>query len=195
MNDKNYTELLRAMQKLNRRVFRAMHRSMHESPGLYRGQRAALALLREHEGASQRELAEWLDVRPSSVTELIGKLESKGFVRRQQDEADQRVMRIYLTLEGEKALAGASDEDAIASIFSALTEEETAQLLALIEKLNAGMEETEADYPEFPFQRGGGRRRGGPRSRGNQFAPEHRFACDRNCLVCRRLFCEVKGRA
>ncbi|MFA0816155.1 MAG: MarR family winged helix-turn-helix transcriptional regulator [Anaerofustis sp.] len=190
MTDMQYNELLRAMQKLNRRMFRAMHRSMHESQGLYRGQRSALALLKEHDGASQRELAEWLDIRPSSVAELIGKLETKGYVRREQDGEDQRVMRIYLTEEGRSVLDGTiAEEDSLAAIFAPLSKEESEQLLALIEKLNSGMDDAEACDPFDAFRRGAGRRRDGHHFHGYGYAPQFNRACDRNCRKCKRPIC------
>ena len=162
MTENQYNELLRAIQKLGRRTFRIMHRGMREQHGLYRGQRVVLEILKGHDGVNQRELAELLDIRPSSMTEMLTRLESKGLVKRTQDENDQRVMRIFLTEEGKTAAQSSGvDDEALNDIFGVLTPEETTQLLALIGKLNAGYEETDAEYGEFPFPGGGRHARGG----------------------------------
>jgi DNA-binding MarR family transcriptional regulator len=94
-----------------------------------------------NEGISSRELAELLDIRPSSLTEMLGRLEADGFVTREKDTQDLRVWRISLTAEGKKLLA----EEAAAWLahddFSdILTKEETATFLELCSKLSSGLE-------------------------------------------------------
>ena len=120
-----------------------------------------LRVLLEHDGANQRELAEILDVRPSSMTEMLSKLEGKGLLRRMQDETDQRVMRVFLTEEGKTAAQNSGyDDAALHTVFGVLSEDETALMLSLIGKLNAAAEESVPGYGDFPFGRGGGHRRG-----------------------------------
>ena len=64
------------------------------------GQIPIIRFLSEHEGASQRELADLLRIKPPTVNVSIQRMEKSGFVYREPDEKDQRVTRIYLTEKG-----------------------------------------------------------------------------------------------
>ena len=72
--------------------------------GVHPGQLPILSRLHEKEGASQRELADMLHIKPPTVTVTIRRLEKAELVYRKTDESDLRVTRIYLTEKG-KALA------------------------------------------------------------------------------------------
>ena len=138
----NSNNLYRALYRLYRQMHRFEHHHSHGPHEFYRGQANLLTLLLENDGASQREFAELLDIRPSSLTEMVVKMEAARLITRKQDEKDQRVMCIFLTEEGKKAaerLVGTTGEFTN-SIFNTLTEEEREQLLKLIEKLSAGLE-------------------------------------------------------
>lgn len=78
-----------------------------------------------------------MDIRPSSMTEMLMKLEDSGLIARRQDEQDQRVMRNYLTVTGRREaeqLIAVNDEFAD-SLFNTLSEEEKEQMLTIIERL------------------------------------------------------------
>ncbi len=81
--------------------------------GVHPRQLPVLKRLSEREGASQRELADLLYIKPSTVTVTIQRLEKAGLVRRSADEVDMRISRIYLTEQGReavKSLHNISDE-------------------------------------------------------------------------------------
>ena len=61
-----------------------------------------LAAREEEAGFSQRELADALVVDRSNVTGLVDRMESAGWVRRENDAADRRVYRVRLTAAGKK---------------------------------------------------------------------------------------------
>jgi DNA-binding MarR family transcriptional regulator len=71
-----------------------------EEIGLYRGQPPVLRHLHIQDGLTQTELGQRLEVSPATVTKMIQRMEKAGFVQRRQDEADQRVSRVYLTQAG-----------------------------------------------------------------------------------------------
>ncbi|MCB8818039.1 MarR family winged helix-turn-helix transcriptional regulator [Desulfosporosinus shakirovi] len=155
MSKTNSNKLYQALHRLNRQMHRSYHREGHGKGGLYHGQANLLRIILQNDGASQRDLAEQLDVRPSSMTEMLTKLEQSGLILRKQDDKDQRVMRIYLTEEGKKAVEKiAESKDAfVESFFKALTEDEREQLLILTEKLCSDLEGAEDSH-------GGGTHRG-----------------------------------
>jgi DNA-binding MarR family transcriptional regulator len=68
--------------------------------GLHTGQERLLAVLWEEEGLSQSELVDRLSVQPPTVTTALQRLERGGFLRREVDERNRRVSRVYLTDKG-----------------------------------------------------------------------------------------------
>ena len=101
-------------------------------------------------GVSSRELCEFLDVRPSSLSEMLSRAEADGFITRTVDEADRRIQRIALSEKGQKAvndMETARNTEA-QKMTSALTEEEKEQFCALCDKLSTHMERLALDLPE-----------------------------------------------
>lgn len=68
-----------------------------EEFGLHPGQVPVMKAIYHREGMSQRELADWLHIKPPTVAVSIKRMEKNGLVERRPDEKDQRVTRIYLT--------------------------------------------------------------------------------------------------
>lgn len=81
------------------------HKMYHQvsNLGLHPGQVPILHVLYKQEGLSQRELARMLNIKPPTVTVTIRRMEKAGFVKRYQDEADQRISRIHLTHKGRES--------------------------------------------------------------------------------------------
>ncbi len=107
------------------------------------GQQRVLAILKLEDGLVQNHLAEVLDLRPSSLAELLKKMENNGEILRKEDPEDKRSKRIFLTDAGrEKADALTAQKEATSSetFFSGLQEEEQATFAALLEKIAAGWE-------------------------------------------------------
>lgn len=132
---KNTNQLYTALHRLARQMHRFAHYEVHG--GHYREQSRLLRLIAENDGIIQRDLAEEMDVRPSSMTEMLIKMEQIGYISRRQDEKDQRIMHIFLTEEGKKA-AGESVNDAdrfTETMFKSLSEEEIGQMIGLTQKL------------------------------------------------------------
>ena len=109
-----------------------------------------LKVLTERGGATPKELAEVMCVTPANITGLVAKLERHGFVTRQRDRKDRRVVRLQPT---PKALAGlqAMRKAALESATEAFDGWSTAEIL----RLNDMLERLAAD--------GAGRGRGPPR--------------------------------
>ncbi len=140
------SQLYNALSRLSRQVLRMEHRmarcDMRGWQRMHRGQAHLLSIISRKNGASQRDLAEEMDVRPSSMTEALLKMEAAGLITRKQDENDQRIMRIFLAEAGEKAVrqSNVAALDLTTGLFNGLTSEEQVQLLSLIEKLSASLE-------------------------------------------------------
>lgn len=70
--------------------------------GVYPGQPPLLFILNKHDGLSQKEIADKLGIKPSTITVMLKRMESGNLVCRRQDSEDQRVSRVYLTEEGRR---------------------------------------------------------------------------------------------
>ena len=69
---------------------------------IHPGQCGMLWGLSQNDGLSQKELAKKMKITPPSITVMIRKMEAEGLIKKQQDEKDQRITRIYITDKGRK---------------------------------------------------------------------------------------------
>ncbi len=158
---------------LKEELLEMLHRSAHllhrSGPHLRRrghrppmppAQDRLLRLLLTTGPLTQRDLAELLNVRSASLSELLGKLEKPGWIRRRPHETDKRTIDIDLTEEGEQMLRSIGNERAAMAdeVFGNLTEEELRQLQGLLGKLIGDWETRfESDEPRSrPDRRGHG---------------------------------------
>ncbi len=141
-------KLLQQIRNCTNLVHRLIHREHHfinpgiTGSGIGRGQGLVLRTLAENDGMTQTEIAEKLDIRPSSLGELVMKLEENGFVERRQNENDKRVINVYLTEKGreiEKEFINLRQQSA-ESWCAELSEHEKALLSELLGKLISSME-------------------------------------------------------
>ena len=124
------------------KLMRAMRRRpMHElefPPAVGR----MLMTLREHDGAAPSELCEIMDVRPSSMSELLGRMEENGLVTRVVNETDSRATKVFLSEGGKAAVSRIETRffEENAKLAACFTEEESAAFCALCDKLSAHLE-------------------------------------------------------
>jgi len=94
------------MQSL-RRIFKAIHNYSFEISdkfGITGPQLWALKTISKNESLPLGELSQKMYLRPSTITGLVDRLEKKGYVLRDRDQKDRRVVKIVLTSKG-KGLA------------------------------------------------------------------------------------------
>lgn len=105
------------------------------------GQQRVLAVLRLEDGLTQGYLADILGLSPSSLAELLKKLENSGAIKRIEDEQDKRIKKVFLTEVGKKqaeASAQTAQTSESAHFFDGLTEEEMTELADLLQKIKDG---------------------------------------------------------
>lgn len=112
-----------------------------------RGPRRVFAVLAERDGMTNAELAEELDVRPSSVTALVDRLEQQGMVSREPSPTDGRVTLIRLTAEGKDRVAQRSGEQEkmMSAALKTLTREDQEKLVELLRRVADNLD---ALYPD-----------------------------------------------
>lgn len=120
---------------MNLRDIGHMLRILYEGKG---SQKRVLILLHESGSMTQRELTGRMGIQPGSASEVLGKLEYAGMIRREPSAEDRRTARVYLTEEGRRQAAEAARQrqNRHQEMFSCLSDEEKETLLALTEKLN-----------------------------------------------------------
>lgn len=115
--------------------------------GLTQPQYNILRILRgEGRELPSLEIAERMISVVPAITNLLDKLETRGWVRRERCESDRRVWHVHLTEDGSDLLAEL-DEPNVAmheKLVGHLTAAERRQLLALLEKARASVTADEA---------------------------------------------------
>lgn len=87
-------------------LFQIMHLNMQramqmlEQHHLKPSQAGILFVLERHKTLAQKDLAKYVRLTPPSVTAVLQKMERDGYITREPDERDQRIMRISNTEKG-----------------------------------------------------------------------------------------------
>jgi len=114
----------------------------HPAADPTRGQGRILAALKLQDRVPTKDLAFILGMRVASLNEHLVKLEAAGLISREQSSEDRRVVLISLTDDGrnvEQVQPEAPDA------FSALSEEERAQLDGILDRMIEHLEASQSD--------------------------------------------------
>ena len=106
---RNWIAVVRAEKAVVRELTRAL-----ASLDLKIGQLDAMMNIYRHPGMSQHDVARRLLVGRSNITMLLPQLEKQGLIRREGDSKDKRVIRLFLTDDGEAKLMEALNDVDIA---------------------------------------------------------------------------------
>lgn len=119
-------------------LFRLMRRCGHvlyHSQDQNNGQGRIIHILAIRGSLSQRELQEILHIQAGSLSEIVGKLESKGYLTKERDEKDQRKMILKVTAKGRKTPEEKAYLKSREELFDSLSEKEQEELKKLLQKL------------------------------------------------------------
>lgn len=96
---RNFTAQVALITRLLRKRFdeRARNMALSNGEALTRAQWRTLGAIHIRPGATQREVAERLEIGPVAAGQTIDRLEDSGWVERRTDPADRRVRRLYVT--------------------------------------------------------------------------------------------------
>jgi DNA-binding MarR family transcriptional regulator len=99
-----------------------------------------LDFIGQHESCIMREVAEHLKVAVSTMTGVIDKLEDKGFVKRERNDEDRRIVRVMLTAKGQKIYQSFVESHIELSrrMLQSLEENEQEKYLELTKKIAKG---------------------------------------------------------
>lgn len=139
MNETN-KELYEKMGRLMRLLHKHHLRTFAERGPMAdptRGQGRLIAILKMQDGISTKDLSYLLDIRISSLNELLSKMEKAGYIKREPSEDDKRVMLVRLT---EKGKAEQQQEWDPGKIFDCLSQEEQKAFGAYLDRIIASTE-------------------------------------------------------
>ncbi len=108
-----------------------------EKYNLVKGQATLLSIIKENNGATQNELASILNVKYSSMSERLNKLESLGYIEKGVDENNQKYKRVYITSLGRKAVTQANKtlNEFDEKLYKGFTKKDRKQLEEYLEKM------------------------------------------------------------
>lgn len=139
----NPLELANALRPTITRLARRLRQQDHT--GLGPTMTAALASIAKHGGPTHGELAAIEQVAPPTITAVVGKMESLGFVTRETGTVDRRVTRIRITPAGVDQLDEVRNRRTswLAFQLSSLTDDERRRLADAVDVLAKLVDVTE----------------------------------------------------
>lgn len=135
-----------------RRIIRAtdLHsRQLNKAVGLTAPQLLILQLLRQFEDLTTGEVAKRVSLSQATVTTIVDRLESRGFVRRERGETDKRKVYLHLTEQGEAVLIDAPKplQENFIRQFQDLHDWEQSMILSSLERIAYMMDAQHIDAP------------------------------------------------
>jgi len=121
--------------------YRHLSNTLMEQIGMHRAPASVLCRLFLQDGLTQSEIAEQLAVQGASVTQLLQRMEEAGWVTRQRDLEDNRLVRVYLTEQGREKERSITQQlmKLQEAIFAGITPRERAFLRQLLKQMQENM--------------------------------------------------------
>lgn len=96
--DKSFHYLLMANQAL---IHKKLLAGLKDTD-LSLGQPKVLEYLKEHNGSSQKDIAQGCHIEAGSLTSVLGRMEDKGMIERKMLNGNRRSLYVFLTAKGER---------------------------------------------------------------------------------------------
>jgi MarR family transcriptional regulator, transcriptional regulator for hemolysin len=124
-----------------RTVSYAFERAMADAGGSASAWQVLL-LVRSEQWGTQSRMADAMGITGATLTHHLNALEKRGLLRRWRDDENRRVQHVALTAAGEELFARLREVAVLHDrrLRSNLTEQETAVLVELLDKLQAGVD-------------------------------------------------------
>jgi len=115
-----------------------------EQIGMHRAPAFLLCCLFLQDGLTQSELSEQLSIQGASVTQALQRMEEAGWVRRERDAEDNRLVRVYLTEKGREKERSITEQfmKLQETIFAGIAPRERAFLRQLLTQMYQNMSRT-----------------------------------------------------
>jgi MarR family transcriptional regulator, organic hydroperoxide resistance regulator len=109
--------------------------------GVHEGQQYILRCLWAEDGLSPGELARQLGLATPTVTRAAARMEAAGLLRREPDQQDRRLVRLFLTERGRalEKVIGREIEDLSERALASLDESERAALVRFLDSIGRNL--------------------------------------------------------
>lgn len=116
---------------------------VHGCDNITREQLGILLLLSLTDGLYQTQIANILGKDRPNITRMIDILEKKEFIRREKDESNRRILKVFLTQEGRKRadIAKPLKDRMNTAQYKNMTDEEILTLINLLQKVRKNIED------------------------------------------------------
>jgi len=127
-------------------TFHAMHnqirtRALHLGPKdhITHSQWFVLKIIEHYKSRSIKNIAEALGMSSSAATQLVDGLAQSGYIVRQEDSKDRRLVQLKLSPKGKKYIVAAKEKRIaeMAGLFDALTDSELEEYVRLQKKITS----------------------------------------------------------
>jgi MarR family transcriptional regulator, organic hydroperoxide resistance regulator len=138
--EKQLEQFVDCVQAIGRHMKRSQ-RNSQDGTEITKTQWLILRFLAKQDGCTIGQLAERLEVRSSSMSQMIDRLELAGTVYREPDKNDARTRIVKLTEAGKEMISKMkhSRMEMMAGPFNQLTEEEKNTLVEIMMKMTANL--------------------------------------------------------
>lgn len=143
---KDHSDLLYMMHELSRLVSTHVDHQLARA-GITHAQWWAMMHIFEHEGVTQSELAEVMQMGRASLGKLLERLEAKSWIERRPDASDSRVRRVYLRHQAAPIFAHMTKEgrELFKTFLAGISPAEEKRLLAGLRKIRRNAMNAEAE--------------------------------------------------
>ena len=124
------------------------YRSRLSKIGLTYPQYLVMMILWETDGITVKGLADHLQIDSSTITPLLKRLESTGFLLRQRSVVDERLVNVFLTESGRNIKASVADMQKGVACQTGLPESQFIELRSTLHQLVDNINENQPDEQE-----------------------------------------------
>ena len=105
--------------------------------GLVKGQAQLLLIIKDNEGCTQKELAGYFNVKYSSISERIDRLENLGYIARVHEDGNFKNNKIYITNEGKTVATQCRRimNEIETDLYKGITKKEVASMEKMLKKM------------------------------------------------------------
>lgn len=116
---------------------------IHGLQDITREQIGILLILSLKDGLYQTQIANILGKDRPNITRMIDILETKGFIKREKDDSNRRILKVYLTSKGKEKVDFAKPLKERMSVaqYKGMSDEEILTLISLLRKVRKNIEE------------------------------------------------------
>lgn len=131
---------MESIGKLNAAIYRNLQSIINAKLidiSIQSGQHDFFYVISKNEGISQKELSEFLLVGKSTTAKAVKHMIQNGYIRKEKDEKDRRIDRLYLTEAGRESAPSLQNtfHELVSLTTKNLSETEVEQVLMLLNKI------------------------------------------------------------